>query len=277
MRDRRVYPTKIWCESLNYQFDLPERPERVISLVAAATEALYAMGLGDRVVGVSCYCDRYIPDLDKPVAGDYLTIDEQRFAELDPDLVVVTTGLQRKLGLKLVERGLPVYALPLPNSFYGILENIVILGALLNEVKAGRELSLRMEAEAAAIRARNPRIRPRVYVELWFGRHMRSIGGFTYIHDLVSLAGGETIFAEKRRGYIIPDLEEVVAQRPEVFLVFSEEVYPVDPRKLIEERGWNATLNLKIVESTVQRGQNLIQEGPSILETASWLQQQLHS
>ena len=59
--------------------------------------------------------------------------------------------------------------------------------------------------------------------------------------------------------------------------VFSVEVYPVDPRKLIDERRWNATLNLKIVESTVQRGQNLIQEGPSILETASWLQQQLHS
>ena len=107
---------------------------------------------------------------------------------------------------------------------------------------------------------------------------MRSIGGLTYIHDLVSLAGGETIFAEKRRGYIIPDFDEVAARRPEVFLVFSEEVYPVDPRKLIDERRWwNAILNLKIVESTVQRGQNLIQEGPSILETASWLQQQLHS
>jgi iron complex transport system substrate-binding protein len=271
-----VHPTKIWCESLDYQFDLPERPERVICLVAAATEALYAMGLGHRVVGVSCYCARYIPDLNKPVAGDYLKIDEQRFAELDPDLIVVTTGLQRKLGLELAKRGLPVYALPLPNSFHGILENNVILGALLNEVGAGRELSLRMEAQAAAIRARNPKIRPRVYVELWFGRHMRSIGGLTYIHDLVSVAGGDAIFSDKRQGYIIPDFAEVVAGQPEVFLVFSEEVYPVDPRKLIDERRWKDVLNLRIVESTVQRGQNLIQEGPSILETASWLQKQLH-
>ncbi|MGO9313669.1 MAG: ABC transporter substrate-binding protein, partial [Syntrophobacteraceae bacterium] len=73
---------KICCESLDYQFDLPERPERVICLVSAATEALYAMGLGHRVVGVSRYCGRYIRDLNKPVAGDYLRIDEQRFAEL---------------------------------------------------------------------------------------------------------------------------------------------------------------------------------------------------
>ena len=267
---------KISCESLDYQFDLPERPERVICLVAAATEALYDMGLGHRVVGVSCYCGRYIPDLNKPVAGDYLKIDEQRFAELDPDLVVVTTGLQRKLGLELADRGLPVYALPLPNSFYGILENNVVLGALLNEIRAGRELSLRMEAEAAAIRARNPRTRPRVYVELWFGRHMRSIGGLTYINDLVSLAGGDAIFADKRQGYFIPEFEEVVTKRPDVFLVFSEEVYPVDPLNLIEQRRWKEALSLRIVESTVQRGQNLIQEGPSIVETASWLQEQLH-
>jgi iron complex transport system substrate-binding protein len=267
---------KIWCESLDYQFDLPERPERVICLVAAATEALYAMGLGHRVVGVSCYCGRYIPDLNKPVAGDYLKIDEQRFAELDPDLVVVTTGLQRKLGLQLAKGGLPVYALPLPNSFYGILENNVILGALMNRVRAGRELSLRMEAEAAAIRARISGTQPRVYVELWFGKHMRSIGGFTYINDLVALAGGDAIFADKRQGYFVPDFEEVVAAQPEVFLVFSEESYPVDPCNLIEERRWNDVLNLRIVESSVQRGQNLIQEGPSILETASWLQEQLH-
>lgn len=267
---------KICCESLDYQFDLPERPERVICLVSAATEALYAMGLGHRVVGVSRYCGRYIRDLNKPVAGDYLRIDKQRFAELDPDLVLVTTGLQRKLGLKLAGRGLPVYALPLPNSFYGILENNVVLGALLNEIRAGRELSLRMEAEAAAIRARSPLTRPRVYVELWFGRHMRSIGGLTYINDLVSIAGGDAIFADKRQGYFIPEFEEVVTKRPDVFLVFSEEAYPVDPLDLIEQRRWKEALSVRIVESTVQRGQNLIQEGPSIVETASWLQEQLH-
>ncbi len=268
---------KIWCESLNHRFELPERPERVICLVAAATEALYAMGLGDRVVGVSRYCDRYVPNLNKPIAGDYLRIDEQAFSELAPDLVVVTTGLQRKLGLDLAKRGLPIYALPLPNSFYGILENNVILGALLNEVSVGRELSLQMDAEAAAIRARNSRTRPRVYVELWFGRHMRTIGGFTYINDLVSMAGGDALFADKPQGYFVPDFEEVLALQPEVFVVFSEEEYPVDPRNLIEERRWKEALNARIVESTVLRGQNLIQEGPSILETAAWLQQQLRS
>ena len=116
--------------------------------------------------------------------------------------------------------------------------------------------------------------RPKVYVELWFGRHMRTIGGFTYINDLVSIAGGNPIFAERRTGYFIPDLAEVERLRPDLFLLFSELEYPIASKDLLSERGWDRSLKPKIVESTVTRGQNLIQEGPSFLETAAWLQNQ---
>jgi ABC-type Fe3+-hydroxamate transport system substrate-binding protein len=265
---------KIHCESIDYKFELPKQPQRVISLVSAATETLFAMGCGDRVVGVSCYCARYVPDLNVPVVGDYLKIDENRFTELEPDLILITTGLQRNLGLKLAKKGLPVYALPLPNSFYGIFENTVTLGTLMNEVRAGRLLSLQMETEATKIRNRKVEPRPRVYVELWFGRHMRTIGGLTYIHDLVTIAGGDPIFAERREGYFIPDLAEVERLRPDLFLLFAELEYPIVSKELLAERGWERSLKLKIVESTVTRGQNLIQEGPSFLETAAWLQNQ---
>jgi ABC-type Fe3+-hydroxamate transport system substrate-binding protein len=265
---------KIHCESIDYKFELPKQPQRVISLVSAATETLFAMGCSDRVVGVSCYCARYVPNLKVPVVGDYLKIDENLFTELAPDLILITTGLQRNLGLKLVKKGLPVYALPLPNSFYGLLENTVTMGALMNEMQEGRRLCLQMETEAAKIRNRNVGPRPSVYVELWFGRHMRSIGGLTYIDDLVTIAGGDPIFAQKREGYFIPDLAEVERLRPDLFLLFSELEYPIASQELLSERGWDRSLNLKIVASTVTRGQNLIQEGPSFLETAAWLQNQ---
>lgn len=263
---------KIHCESIDYKFELPQKPQRVISLVAAATETLFAMGCGNRVVGVSCYCARYVPDLKVPVVGDYLKIDQKLFTELAPDLILLTTGLQRNLGLKLAKQGLPVYALRLPNSFYGILENTVTIGALMNEVQEARRLCLKMETEAAKIRNRRVGPRPKVYVELWFGRHMRTIGGFTYIDDLVSIAGGDPIFTEWRAGYFIPNLDEVERLRPDLFLLFSEEEYPVVSEDLMSERGWDRSLKPKVVESTVTRGQNLIQEGPSFLETAAWLQ-----
>jgi ABC-type Fe3+-hydroxamate transport system substrate-binding protein len=263
---------KIHCESLDYSFDLPDQPRRVISLVAAATETLFAMGCGDRLAGVSSYCHRYVPDLKVPVAGDYLKIDENLFAETAPDLVLITTGLQRNLGLKLAQKGLPVYALPLPHSFYGILENTVTIGALMNALPAARRLCLKMESEAAGIRSRAVEPRPSVYVELWFGRHMRTVGGLTYIDDLVAMAGGDPIFAGRREGYFAPDLAEVERLCPDLFLLFQESEYPVESKKLLSERGWDKSLKPVVVESTVTRGQNLIQEGPSILQTAAWLQ-----
>ena len=226
------------------------------------------------MVGVSCYCARYVPDLKVPVVGDYLKIDENLLTELAPDLILITTGLQRNLGLKLAKKGLPVYALPLPNSFYGLLENTVTMGALMNEMQEGRRLCLQMETKAAKIRNRNVGPRPSVYVELWFGRHMRTIGGLTYIDDLVTIAGGDPIFAERREGYFIPDLAEVERLRPDLFLLFSELEYPIVSKELLSERGWDRSLKLKIVASSVTRGQNLIQEGPSFLETAAWLQNQ---
>ena len=105
---------------------------------------------------------------------------------------------------------------------------------------------------------------------------MRTIGGLTYIHDLVTMAGGDPIFAKRREGYFVPDLTEVERLRPDLFLLFQELEYPVESKRLLLERGWDKSLKPMIVESTVTRGQNLIQEGPSILETAAWLQNQLH-
>ncbi len=266
----------ITCESLNHTFPLPNNPERVISLVSSATEALFAMGCGDRVAGVSAYCARYVRGLSKPVAGDYLKIDEACFKALDPDLVVVTTGIQHRLGRKLARKGWPVYSLPLPNSFYGILENNVILGALLNETKAGRALCLKMVDKVAAIRAHNTARPIRAYVELWFGKDMRTIGGRTFIDDLVALSGGETLYADRPEGYFTPNLTEIERMRPDAILFFSEPDTPIDFDRLIIQRGWDRSLKgAAVIESTVERGKNLIHDGPSFVETAVWLKKQL--
>ena len=105
----------------------------------------------------------------------------------------------------------------------------------MNEVQEGRHLCLKMETEAAKIRNRDVGPRPKVYVELWFGRHMRTIGGFTYIDDLVSIAGGDPIFAGRCKGYFIPDLVEVERLRPDLFLLFSELEYPIVSKELLSE------------------------------------------
>lgn len=263
----------IFNESLDHEFQLSDRPLRIVSLLSSATEAIYRMGMIDRVVGVSAYCDRYVPGLKAPVVGEYLNSDIQAIKALQPDLILITGGIQRSLGLKLAREGLPVYLLPLPRGFHGMLENQLVLGGLMNELAAARELCSTMSARAEALRQNAPAVRPKIYLELWLGRHMRTIGGGSFIHDLLELAGCDPIFGQRNDGYFVPDFAEVAAAMPDVHLFFHEPEFVIDPMELIAQRGWVPAR--KVVLSTVECGRNVIQEGPSFLDTVDWLKQQL--
>lgn len=266
---------KIHNELLDYHFELTETPRRIVSLMSSATEAIDRMGMIDTLVGVSAYCQRYVPDLSAPVCGEYLNCDVDQIKALEPDLILTTGGVQLKLAARLAREGFPVYALPLPQSFYGILDNIHILGALMNALKKARELASAMQTRADQLRRRAPATRPKIYLELWLGRHMRAAGGASFINDLVEIAGGDLIFQNHTQGYFTPDFDTVCMMEPDVHLFFHEPEHPIDPAQLVQQRNWNPAT--RIIVSTVKCGENMIQDGPSLLDTAEWLQRQLTS
>lgn len=267
---------RIYCEGLQGSVELPERPERIVSLVSSASEAIHAMGLAGRVAGVSCYCPRYAPFPEGMVVGDYLKVDEKLLSTLRPDLVLVTSGVQLRLGASLAEKGYPVYVLPLPRSLFGILDNVRLLGGLMNEVERAEELSGRLAGAFRALRDDPPEPRPSVYVECWFGRHQRTVGRLSFINDLVEASGGRPLFGSDRRAYFVPDLGEVEKARPDVLLMFDEPEWPMDWEALLRERGWDGwSPPPLVVPSTVRRGENIIHDGPSIMDTARWLHSSL--
>ncbi|WP_299025767.1 helical backbone metal receptor [uncultured Thermanaerothrix sp.] len=267
---------RLFCDPLGQKVELAYPPQRIVSLVSGLTETLFALGCGERVVGVSTYCRRYVSDLQAEVVGDYLRVDLERLQEVRPDLILLTTGVQRQLAQRLLRQGWPVFVLPLPNSVYGIWENIVMLGGLVGAVQPARDLVARWQACFADLAARAFQPRPRVYAELWFGPHPRTPGALTFIHDLIEVAGGQNLFGARPAGYLSLDLAAVVQQKPQVWLLFSEPEYPIDPAVLLRARGWDVLLpDMRIVISTVQRGENLIHDGPSMMETAVWLQARL--
>ena len=256
--------------------NLPDtQPRRVVSFVSSATETLFELGCGDAVVGVTPYCARYVKNLHVPIAGDYLKADLEQLCGLEPDLVLVTSGIQIALAKRLEEAGLPVHALPLPASRFGILENQIAIGGLMHRVAEARALCTRMEAGFANLIRTAPAHRPTVFIEMWCGRHLRGIGGLSFIHDLVELAGGVAVPSVRSQAYPTPDLEFVAALRPEMVLFFQEPEFPVDAAELLAHRGW--TWGPRILSSDITKGRNIIHDGPSYLDTARWLRQQLQS
>jgi ABC-type Fe3+-hydroxamate transport system substrate-binding protein len=266
---------RVICPVYGTRFDFATPPRRVISFVSSATETLFELGCGDALIGVTPYCTRYVSDLAVPVVGDYLKADVDGLRALNPDLILVTSGIQSALGKQLAEAGLPIFALPLPASRFGILENQITLGGLMHRVEAARTLCTHMEAGFAELIASAPTSRPTVFIEMWCGRHLRGIGGLSFIHDLIELAGGTPVPASASEAYPVPDLTAIAAQQPEVILFFQEPDHPVDAAELLQARGWS--WHPRLIHSDITKGRNLIHDGPSYLATARWLRTQLQA
>lgn len=266
---------KVRCATLGTAFDLPGRDGRVVSLVSSATETLEALGGARSLVGISPYCSRYAPTVSAPVVGDYVDADAEAVRGTRPDLVLVTDGVQLPLARRLAAAGLPAYLLPVPQSRFGILENTVALGALTGRLAEARALCGELEQGCALLGATAPAHRPRTYCELWFGRHPRRPGGRSFVHDMVELAGAEHLFADRPDGYAPLELEETARRAPELFLLFSEPEFQVDAQALLAERGWDGPGSPRVIRSTVDRGRNLIHDGPSFLATARWLREEI--
>jgi len=265
---------RVTCPTHGTTLELHAPPRRVISFVSSATETLFQLGCGESLIGVTPYCERYVENLAVPVVGDYLKADLASLQALEPDLVLVTSGIQAAFARRLSQAGLPVYALPLPASRFGILENQVALGGLMHRVAEARALGTRMEAGFAQLIATAPARRPTVFIEMWCGRHLRGIGGLSFIQDLVELAGGDPVPAVASEAYPTPDLEAVAAARPEVVLFFQEPEFPVNARALLAQRDWD--WGPRVIASDITKGKNIIHDGPSYLDTARWLRGQLH-
>lgn len=268
---------RVPCELLGVRVDLPDRPQRIVSLLSSATETLFRLGAGERVLGVSKYCARYVDISRTEVVGDYLRVDEARIVELQPDLVLLTSGVQLGVARRLLKQGLPVMVLPIPVTFEGMVDNVRQVAALAGEMRAGRELARTLNDEAELLRAvgRRRGRRPRLFVDLWFGRHERTTGGLSFVHDLVELAGAETLFADQADGYFVPELDAVAAAKPEGILLFTEEDdHPVDVPALVRERGWDG---IPLIVSDIARGRIVIHDGPSMLESARWLAVELEA
>lgn len=263
---------RVRCEALGTIVELPVKARRIVSLVAGYTEGLWEMGLAEQVAGVSAFCSRYVDTEGRAVVGDYLKVEEDALRALEPDLVLMTGGVQLGVARRLAAAGFPVYVLPLADSFSGILENLRRIGALGGEMKAAHALTDRMEREAAELRATAPATRPRVYVELWFGRHPRMAGGLTFVHDLVTLAGGENVWADAPTGYLKLDVEETERRKPDVAVIFWEDDdTQIDAMGLMRDRGWT----MRLLEAQLRPGQILIHDGPSCLSVARWLRARL--
>jgi ABC-type Fe3+-hydroxamate transport system substrate-binding protein len=205
-------------------------PERIVSLVPSLTEALFAFGAGERVVGRTRYClwpPRAVGKV--PTVGGTKKVDVPRLLELEPDLVVaVREENSRENVERIQEAGVPVFV-GTPESVEGALW---LLRELARIVEAPRTDAVLDPIERVYGRLREVMKRTnsrRLFVPIWKNPYM-SVGSDTYAHDVLETCGGENVCGGSTR-YPIFTLEEVEAAQPEIVLL-PDEPYPFSAEDL---------------------------------------------
>lgn len=264
---------EVYNEILGVKLKIPDEPKKIVSLAPNITETLFLLGLKEEIVGVSYYCNKPEEIKNKPRVGSYINVDLDKLKELEPDLVFTTTGAQRETNKLLVNEGLPVFPIPLPTSVHGIIENIWVIGNLVNRLDEARKLVEDLTMKLSKVMVNRSDYKPRVYWEVSLGGPITA-GAPSHVDMGISIAGGVNIFNDVRVNYFKPDWDEVKRRNPEIFIYEPQAGKEIDMdslMKLITNR------DLSDIDAVLNGNVFLVEcdffahYGPSFISAIEWL------
>jgi iron complex transport system substrate-binding protein len=257
------------------------RPARIISLIPAVTEMLFAIGAGEQVIAVSSF-DHYPPQVEKlERVGALLDPNLERILSLRPDLVVVY-ATQADLRQQLDRAGIAQFVYR-----HGGLSHVTAtmreLGQRTSRSQQANLAAQRIEAALDELRARVAGgARPGTLIV--FGREagaLRGIyasGGRGFIHDMVVAAGGANVFSDVDRESLQATSELILARRPEVILELRG-TSMTDMEMQRERAAWNVLSSVPAVRTGrvhLIADERTVVPGPRVAEGAELMARALH-
>jgi iron complex transport system substrate-binding protein len=195
--------------------------QRIVSLIPAATELLFAIGAGALVVGRTQYCDYPVSTQQVPNLGDGIKPSIEAVLARRPDLVVLyNSGQNAAVAARLRDLGIPAMRVN-TDALRDVPRVAKLLGALTGHRLSADSLAAVFDtALAHATRARAQR-RPKVLLLVWEQPPM-TVGRGSFLSELVERAGGENLFADVTASSGVVSVEAVAARNPDLIFTTAE-------------------------------------------------------
>jgi iron complex transport system substrate-binding protein len=211
-------------DDLNAAFKPAAAPQRVVSLAPNMTEILFALGLGDRIVGVTRYCDYPAEALEKEKIGGMVDPNLEKIQSLRPDLVVAFRGNPLGVLNRLKNLSFPVFVLNLGSSIEGLFETIEKVGRVTRAEEAAKTLvaGLKKRREAIRVALADVSAKPKVFLSV-YGQGLWTCGEGSYLNDLLVQAGGVNIAGHVPRRWLQLNREELIHENPDVIVIMAKD------------------------------------------------------
>ena len=255
---------------------IEKTPVRIVSLGPSNTEILFALGLGERTVGVTSYCDFPAEAKKKKKVGDFISPNLEIILSLKPDLVLCAGGVQKDLALKL--RGLNIPAVTLyPKDLNQLINDIAVVGRTTGAESKAAKYMESLRARIAAVKEKvKGQPKPSVYFEIW-NSPLTSAGKSSFVDELITLAGGENIFAKVDQTFPTVNAENIVKSDPDIIVTAYMDRAGKIKTEVVKRAGWGklkAIKNDRIyddIDSNI-----LLRAGPRLVDGIEALARKFH-
>lgn len=251
------YPMQV-TDSRGKRITIPAKPVRIVSLAPNITEILFALGLGDRVVGVNSRSDYPAAATKKPKVGD-VTISSEAVLALKPDLVLAHGYLNRDAIQRLEKLKLRVFALD-PKTIPNVISDIRTLGKLTARPRTAESIAVGMEraaASAKSARAKSPSVDVLVVIQsnpLWVA------GPKTFVHEILGIANARNVARDARQGFVPFSKELSISRNPDVIIVGIKS----DADYFLKSPEWRNTKAVRNKRIYVIKSDLLVRPGPRL-------------
>jgi iron complex transport system substrate-binding protein len=234
-RDAPVQPagsqTRQVTDDLGRSMQLPVRIERAVSLAPNLTEEVFAVGAGDRLVGVTTFCD--FPAGAKAIAkvGDTMSPNMETIVALKPDVVFVSTASQIETFTGILNaNGIAVYVTD-PNSIEAVLRSLRVMGDLFGTGQTAENLATSLEKRISTVKE-TVGDRPTTATFVQISREpLFTIGRASFMTSLLALAGARSVTADVETAYPKLSKETAAALDPDV-IILSESPDNTSPNEV---------------------------------------------
>lgn len=262
-----------------------QAPKRIVSTAPSITELLYALGLGDRLVGVDRF-SRYPPEaLQKPRIGDYVNPNLEAIAALRPDLVIIPVN-PVKLAERLAVLRLKVLEID-QDSLTKLYESFRVIGQATGAAAQADKLASTVRTQLETVRMRAAPLK-KTRMMFVVGRTPNRLDGLivvgqaSYLNEIIALAGGENVFRDAVASYPGVSLEEVLARNPDVIVDMgdmADTVGVTDAHKREVTSLWERLSSVAAVKQHrvyAVASDIYVQPGPRVVDAAKAFLEMLH-
>ena len=258
-------------DDLGRRIAVPEKIARAISLAPSITESIFAAGAGDRLVGVTTYCNYPEEALAIEKVGDTQTPNIERIIALKPDIVFVSTASQLESFMNvLAGQKIAVYVSNAGN-FEDVLRGLRDFGNLFGTSRTADAAAAELERRAAAISAQGlGKPKARVFVQI-SKEPLFTIGKTSFLTEIIERAGGISVTREVESGYPKLSKETALALDPEVIILSDSEDNP-DPNAVLKNS--TAVKNGRVFKINADI---ISRPGPRLVDAMEQIARFLHS